>query len=148
MAQYEGSYPRDAAQTGGMAEVNGWAVGFIFFASMLMVLIGSFHFIQGLVAIIDDTFYVVRPGYDLQLDVTAWGWVHMIGGIVLVIAGAGLMTGNVLARIVAIVLATLSVLGSFYSIPYYPVWSIMMIVLGIGVIWALTVHGNDLSPEA
>jgi hypothetical protein len=72
----------------------------------------------------------------------------MIGGIVLVIAGAGLMTGNVLARIVAIVLATLSVLGSFYSIPYYPVWSIMMIVLGIGVIWALTVHGNDLSPEA
>ena len=147
MAQYEGSYPRDAAarDTG---EISGWAVGFIFFASMLMVLIGSFHFIQGLVAIIDDTFYVVRPGYDLQLDVTAWGWVHMIGGIVLVIAGAGLMTGNVLARIVAIVLATLSVLGSFYSIPYYPVWSIMMIVLGIGVIWALTVHGNDISAEA
>jgi hypothetical protein len=148
MAQYEGSYPRDAAQAGRVEEVSGWAVGFIFFASMLMVLIGSFHFIEGLVAILDDTFYVVRPGYDLQVDVSTWGWFHMIGGIVLVVAGAMLLTGSLFARILTIVLATVSVIWNFFSIPYYPVWSIIMIIMGIGVIWALTVHGKDFAGEA
>jgi len=146
MAQYEGSYPRDAAQTG--EEVSGWAVGFIFFASMLMVLIGSFHFIEGLVAILDDTFYVVRPGFDLQVDVTTWGWFHLIGGIVLVACGALLLTGSLFARLLTIFLAIVSVIWNFFSIPYYPVWSIILIAMGIGVIWALTTHGADLAPDA
>jgi hypothetical protein len=147
MAQYESSYPQSGAERTGAGEISGWAVGFTFFASAMMVLIGSFHFIAGFAAVLDDTFYVVRPGFDLKMDVTTWGWIHMIGGIVLVIAGVGLITGSLIARIIAIFMAGLSVIWSFYSIPYYPVWSIVTIALAIGVIWALTVHGKDLAME-
>ena len=142
MAQYQRTYGEQA--TGMGAEVSGWAIGFAFFASMLMMLMGGFHIIAGLAAVLDDTFYVVRPGYDLEMDVTTWGWVHMVGGVIIVLAGFGLITGSIVARIVTIFLAGLSILWNFYSIPFYPVWSILMIVLAIGVIWALTTHGHDL----
>jgi hypothetical protein len=111
---------------------------------MLMMLMGGFHIIAGLAAILDDSFYVVRPGYDLEMDVTTWGWVHLVGGVIVVLAGFGLITGSIVARIITILLAGLSVIWNFYSIPFYPVWSILMIVLAIGVIWALTTHGRDL----
>jgi hypothetical protein len=147
MAQYEGSYQRQEVRSTGAGEISGWAIGFTLFASMLMILMGSFHFISGFVAILDDTFYVVRPGYDLEVDVSTWGWIHMIGGIVVAVAGVGLLTGNLAARIVAVGVALLSAIWNFFSIPYYPVWSIVQIAVAVGVIWALTVHGGDFSQE-
>jgi hypothetical protein len=147
MAQYERSYPQQPSASTAEGEVSGLAVGFAFFASMVMLMIGSFHIIGGLAAILDDTFYVARPGYDLKLDVTTWGWVHLIGGIVIAVAGLALLTGSLWARIVAIFLAVISAVWSFYSIPYYPVWSIVIIALAIGVIWALTAHGRDMAMD-
>jgi len=147
MAQYERSYPQQRSASTAEGEISGWAVGFTFFASMMMLMIGAFHFIDGLAAILNDTFYVARPGYDLELDVTTWGWVHMIGGIIIAGAGIALFTGSLLARIVAIFLAVISAVWGFYSIPYYPVWSILIIALDIGVIWALTAHGRDMALE-
>jgi hypothetical protein len=144
MAQYQDSFAGQPARTSGIEEVSGWAIGFTFFASMLMVMMGGFHIIEGLAAVINDKFYVVRPNYSLSFDVTTWGWIHMLGGVILILAGLGLITGSVLARIVTIILAGISMLWNFYSIPYYPVWSILMIVLAIGVIWALLAHGHDL----
>jgi hypothetical protein len=146
MAQYEGSYQGQRAQSG-EGDVSGWAVGFAFFASMMLMLIGSFHVVSGFVALIDDSFYVVRPGYDISLDVTAWGWLHVIGGIVMIAAGLGVLTGALWARIIGIAVAVVSAIGSFYSIPYYPVWSILIIALDVAVIWALTVHGRDMQLE-
>lgn len=139
---YQESYGRRAARP--VEEISGWAIGLTFFASMLLVLLGGFHIIAGLAAIIDDTFYVVRENFALELDVTAWGWVHLVGGILVVLAGIGLIAGSPLARIVTIVLAGITILWNFYSIPYYPVWSILMIALAIGVIWALTAYGRNL----
>jgi hypothetical protein len=138
---YQESYGRRAVHT--TEEISGWAVGLTFFASMMMLLLGGFHIIAGLAAVIDDTFYVVRENYALEFDVTTWGWVHIVGGILVVLAGIGLLAGSVLARIVTILVASITILWNFYSIPYYPVWSILMIALAIGVIWALIAHGRD-----
>jgi hypothetical protein len=147
MAQYEGSYQGQHVRTSGIEEISGWAIGFTIFAAILLLVLGTFHFITGFAAILDDTFYVVRPNYALEVDVSTWGWIHMIGGIVVALAGVGLFTGNLAARIVAILVAFLSILWNFVSIPYYPVWSILQIVLAIGVIWAVTVHGKALKEE-
>ena len=140
---YQDSYRRQSA--GSMESgVSIVAACFVLFASMLMVLMGSFHIMAGLAAVIDDNFYVVRPGFGLEIDVSAWGWLHMIGGTLAIFAAIGLFTGSVFARVFTLVIACLSIFYNFYSIPYYPVWSILMIVFAIGVIWALTVHGHEL----
>jgi hypothetical protein len=146
MAQYEqarGAYREEAG-----AGVSPWAVGFVVFAAAMMIMLGIFHAITGLAAILEDSFFVVRQGYDLEIDVTTWGWIHFIGGIVVALAGAFLLTGNILARIVAITIAVLSAIWSFFSIPYYPVWSIVMLALAIGVIWGVASLGSQLQGEA
>ena len=144
-AHYEGSFPASSASS--TREVSGWAVGLIFFAAVLMILVGAFHFIEGLVAVLNGTFYVVRPGYDLAIDVSTWGWVNIVGGVIMAIAGIVVFSGALWARIIGMIAASVSALGSFYSIPYYPVWSILVIAIDLAVVWALIVHGRDVSPE-
>jgi hypothetical protein len=143
MAQYEDVRGEVVYGTG--EAISGWAVGFIIFAAAMMIMIGTFHVIAGLAALFNEDFYVVRPGYDLELDTQAWGWLHIVGGIIVGLAGMFLITGATWARLVAIVVAFLSAIYSFYSIPYYPVWSILILALDIGVIWALIAHGRELS---
>jgi hypothetical protein len=147
MAEYQKSYQQtrgDYTEAAG-AGVSPWAVGFVLFAAMMMILLGIFQAIGGLAAVLDDNFYAVRSGYDLKIDVTTWGWIQLVGGIVVALAGVFLLTGNILARIVAITLAVVSIIWSFYSIPYYPVWSILMIAFGIGIIWAVASLGSQVS---
>jgi hypothetical protein len=129
------------------AGVSPWAVGFVVFAASMMIILGVFHAITGLAAVLNDEFFVVREGYDLKFDVSAWGWIHLIGGIVVALAGAFLLTGNILARLVAITIAVLSAIWSFFSIPYYPVWSIVMLALAIGVIWGVASLGSQTEAE-
>ena len=121
--------------------VSGWATGGITFAATMMFLIGIFQAIAGLSAIFDDEFYVVAGNYAFDLDVTAWGWVHLLLGILLLVAGWGLYARNVWAGSLAIVLAALSAVANFFFIPYYPFWSILVIALDVWVIWALTRPG-------
>ena len=117
---------------------SGWAVGGLTFASTMMVLIGIFQAFAGLGAIIDDDFFVVTQNYAFDLDVTAWGWIHLILGIVVAWAGYALWSGKLWAGVVALILAMLSALANFFFIPYYPFWSLLVIALDIWVIWALT----------
>jgi hypothetical protein len=124
-------------------EGSTWAIGFIAFAACMMVLIGLFHVFAGLAAIINDKFYVVSHDYVFEFDVTAWGWVHLILGAVIIVAAVFLFTGALWARIIGIALAVLSGVANFVSIPYYPVWSIVILAADIAVVWALTVHGRD-----
>lgn len=124
---------------------SGAAVGFTMFAAFMMILIGSFHVIAGLAGIIDDQFYAVTQEWVLQFDVTTWGWIHLIAGIVVLIAGLSLFTGAVWARTVGVILATLSAIANFAWLPYYPFWSLAIIAIDIFVIWALTVHGRDIA---
>ena len=125
-------------------EVSGWAVGWTWFAAVMMWIIGAWHAIAGLVALVNDEFYVVTREYIFQFDVTTWGWIHLIAGIVVFIAGIYLLSGQVWARTIGVIMAIISILANFAWLPWYPFWSILMIAAGGFVIWALTVHGRDI----
>ena len=122
---------------------SGAAVGYIMFASFILIMIGIFHAIDGLAAIINDTFYSQVGDYVFKFNVATWGWIHLIGGIIILIAGFSLYGGAIWARTVGVIVALISAIASFASLPYYPVWSILIILLDICVIWALTIHGRD-----
>jgi hypothetical protein len=121
--------------------VSGWALGGVVFAGCVLALNGGFHIVAGLVALIDDNFYVVTRNYTFDLDTTAWGWVHLIIGVLLLVTGLCLLARQSWAGVTAIVLAMLSALANFFFIPYYPFWSIVVIALDVFVIWALTRPG-------
>jgi hypothetical protein len=121
--------------------VSGWALGGVAFAACILTLVGFFQIIAGVVAIIDDDFYVVASNYTFDLDASGWGWIHLLIGILLVITGFGLFNRSTWAGYTAIFLAMLSAIANFFFIPYYPFWSILVIALDIWVIWALTRPG-------
>ena len=114
-----------------------------FFAGTMMLLIGVVQFVAGLAAIINDQFFVLGAHYAYSVDVTAWGWIHLILGIVVALAGWSLFTAQTWARIAGIVLASLSAIANFFFIPYYPFWAIVIIALDVFVIWSLTKHVDE-----
>ena len=119
-------------------EPSGSAIWGASFAAVMMILIGVFQIIAGISAISEDSFYVATENYVFDLDVTAWGWIHLLLGALVVGAGAALWVGKVWGGMVAIALATLSAIANFFAIPYYPFWSLLVIAICIWVIWALT----------
>ena len=129
------------SQQGSSSPPSGWAIGGITFAVVMMAMIGLFQIIAGLVAIVDDDFYVVTQNYTFDIDTSAWGWIHLLLGIGLMIAGWSIFSGKTWAGVVALTLAMLSALANFFFIPYYPFWSLVMIALACWVIWALTRPG-------
>ena len=122
-------------------EASGWALGVIAFAATMMFLIGIFQALAGLVAIFDDEFYVVTQNYTFDIDVTAWGWAHLVIGLAVFGTGIGLFMRKTWAGVTAIILAILSAVLNFFFIPFYPFWSILIIALDVWVIWALTRPG-------
>lgn len=129
-------------------EVTAWT-GWVLFAATLMVILGMFHAIQGLVALFNDEYYLVGPsGLTLEVDYTSWGWIHVIGGVVVVLAGAGLFAGQTWARVVGIVLAAVSAIANFAFIAAYPAWSSIVIALDVLIIYALMVHGREIRGRA
>ena len=121
--------------------VSGWATGGIVFAGVIMIVLGIFQAIAGLVAIFDDGFYVVAQNYTFDFDTTGWGWIHLILGVVVALTGLALLGRRPWAGIVTIMLAALSAIANFFFIPYYPFWSLLEIGLAIWVIWAVTRPG-------
>ena len=123
-------------------------VGWISFASTILILLGSFHIIQGLVALFrDEVFVVGKSGLIVNVDYTAWGWFHIVMGVLAILVGASLLAGRMWARILAVVFAMFSALSNLAFLPSYPIWSAMMIVLCVVIIWAITVHGSELKHE-
>jgi hypothetical protein len=121
--------------------VSGWAVGGITFAGVMMIVVGCFQIIAGLVAIFDDSFYVVTQNYTFDLDTTAWGWIHLVLGVLILVSGFYLFAGRTWAAATAVVLAVISAVANFFFIPYYPFWSLLLIGLAVWVIWSLTRPG-------
>jgi hypothetical protein len=107
------------------------------FAAMLMLLVGTLHLVEGLVALVNEDFYVLRAAEPFQLDLVAWGWIHVVFGVAVALAGGGLLGGVRGARAAATVLATLSVLVNAAWLPYYPLWSATVVGLDIFVLWSL-----------
>jgi len=125
-------------------EMTGW-VGWVGFAGVMLVMLGMFHVIDGLIALFQDDYFLVgQSGLTVHLDYTAWGWVHVIGGIVIGAAGIGCFTGRIWARSVGVIVALLSAVVNLGFLAAYPIWSTIMIAVDILIIWALTVHGDEL----
>lgn len=126
----------------GRDEPTGW-VGWIWFAAIMMMIGGALQAIHGLVAVVNDEWVVWGNRANLYLDISEWGWVHLIVGIIVFLSGLGVLSGNVLARFVGVVLASLSLIANFLYLPAYPLWAIVIIAIDVLVIYALTVHGRE-----
>jgi hypothetical protein len=125
-------------------DVSGWALGAIVFAAIIMTMIGVFQIASGLVAILNDEFFLATRNYTFDLDVTTWGWIHLIIGIALFASGMGVLSGRMIARIVGVVFVGLNALTSLIFIEAAPGWGIIMITVDVLVIYSLTVHGSEL----
>ena len=127
--------------------MSGW-VGWIAFAGIMMVMLGTFHIIQGLIALFNDKYFAVtKSGLAVTADFTTWGWVHLIAGAVVVAAGIFVFMGQIWARTVGVLVAMLSAVFNVGFLAAYPIWSSIMILVDILVIWALTVHGGELRED-
>lgn len=124
---------------------SSWAVGWAGFAGIMLIMVGIFDVIQGLVAIFDDEFFVVTQEWVFEFDITTWGWVQLILGVILIASGVGIFSGNVAGRTVGVIAAGLGALANFAWLPYYPIWSVIIIAVCVAIIWALTAHGRDIT---
>jgi hypothetical protein len=111
--------------------------GFTVLAGMLMILGGLWGFFEGLVAIVHQSFYTSQPNYTFQFNVHGWGWIHLILGVVVAAAGVCVLLGQTWAKLLGIVLAVFSAIANFLFIPFYPIWSIILIAMDVFIIWAL-----------
>ena len=135
------TYPRTQPTS---TEPSGWAIGWTAFAATMMVIQGSWWLIAGFVAVINDSFYVAGEEYIFQFDASTWGWVHLLLGVVILVAGLSLFTGAVWARTVGVIMAVIAMLVAFAWLPWYPIFAILLIAVSAAVVWALTVHGLDM----
>jgi hypothetical protein len=124
-------------------ETSSGAVGWITFAGCVMVISGGFSIIQGFSMLLHSNRFPNEDSLFSQ-NAKSWGWVTLIIGVIVLVSGIGVFTGNVLARTVGVIGASLSALGSFTAIGIYPVWAILIIAVDVAVIWALTAHGRDM----
>jgi hypothetical protein len=125
-------------------ESTAWT-GWVVFAGVMLLTLGSFQVIQGLVALFDNGFYLVRPsGLVVDVNYNTWGWTHLIIGVVMIVTGLGLFVGNMAARVLGVVAAVVSAIVNLAFISAYPVWSTIVIALDVVVIYAIIVHGRDL----
>jgi hypothetical protein len=117
---------------------SGW-VGWVAFAAFMMILSGFFQAFVGLTAILKNDFFVVTNNYLITVNITTWGWVHLIMSLVLIAAGYAVMSGKVWGRTVGVVLAVLSAVANLAFVPYYPIWSLLIITVDV------LVHGRELA---
>lgn len=120
-------------------------VGWGYFAAAMLVLVGAMQIIQGLGAIFNPDYFVVTENRVFLFDISTWGWIHLILGVVALSAGIGTMTGARWARIVAVVITALVMVGTIAYITTFPIWSIFTLLIGFFVIYALTVHGSEMN---
>ncbi len=125
-------------------QVTGW-VGWVYFASFMLLLGGVFQVIMGFTALLNDKFYVITANNLIAFDIKTWGWIQLLVGLFMVVVGVSLFTGRMWARVTAIILASLNFIGQFAFIGVYPWWSITAMILDVLIIYALTVHGDEVS---
>jgi hypothetical protein len=135
---------RSPADGTGYDAPTAWA-GWVVFGGVMLIVLGIFQLVQGLVALFDDGFYLVRPnGLVVDVDYNTWGWIHSGIGVVGILTGIGLLAGNMVARVVGVAIAVLSAIVNLAFISAYPVWSAILIVIDVIVIFAIVVHGREL----
>jgi hypothetical protein len=126
------------------AEPTGW-VGWVVFGAMMMIMVGAFQAIAGLTALFNSDYYIVTENNLLiNVDYTAWGWVHLGLGAIALAAAFGLLAGQMWARVVGIAMALVSAVVNLAFISAFPLWSILVISLDVLVIYAIAAHGREM----
>uniref|UniRef100_A0AAU2K2U2 DUF7144 domain-containing protein n=1 Tax=Streptomyces sp. NBC_00049 TaxID=2903617 RepID=A0AAU2K2U2_9ACTN len=120
---------------------NAWAEGGTIFAGILLLVDGVLGVIKGIAGIAEDDVYTRVGSYVFKFDPTAWGWIHLLLGLVLIVVGAGLLKDAGWARVMGVVVAGIAVIINFMWLPYTPVWALISIAIAIFVIWALCKDG-------
>ncbi len=144
MSQHAAPAAHSTVPSPGARGTSAW-VGWIAFAGVIMVMLGMFHVIEGIVALAQNDYFLVSPSrLVLNVSYTAWGWIHILGGAVVVVAGVAVFAGQVWARVVGTLVAAVSIILNVAFLSAYPVWSVLMIALAVVVIMALTVHGSEI----
>ena len=122
---------------------SAWAEGLTYFAVALLITTGIFQILQGLAAVLNDRFYVAAVGNVFGFNLTTWGWIHLVIGIIAFSIGVGLFYGKAWARGAGMGVAVFQAIVQFMFLPYYPVWSIVIIALDVAIIWALSHYRSD-----
>lgn len=123
---------------------TGW-VGMVVFAGVMLLMLGGFQLIEGIVALFRNDFYLtIASGLVIPVDYTAWGWTHVLIGAAGVLTGLGIFAGQMWARVAGIVIAVLSALANLTFLPAYPFWAITVIAVDVLVIHALAMHGREV----
>lgn len=117
---------------------QGFAAGTSMAAAVIMVTVGIIQLCQGIAAVAKNEVFVVGVEYVYKFDLTTWGWIHIVLGVLVAIVGLALFTGAGWARVSAIIVAAISILANFLWLPHYPVWSLVIIALDVVVIWAVS----------
>ncbi len=123
--------------------------GWIGFAGILMLIIGGIDFFQGLIALFEDDYYIVTQSGFLAVDLTAWGWIMLIWGVLLVLAGLGLLAGQGWARWFTIVVVAVNIFAQlgFLGNSQYPLWALTALTLNVVVLYALTARWSESQAE-
>ncbi|MBL1087348.1 hypothetical protein JK359_36285 [Streptomyces actinomycinicus] len=124
-----------------------WTGGLTAFAGVMLLVAGILGVFRGIMAIAHDDVFVTTPNYVFKFDLTSWGWIHLVLGVIAVIVGCGLFSLAMWARVAGVGIAALVIIANFLSLPYYPVWSVVMIALSGFIIWALCVVQPDEAVE-
>lgn len=122
--------------------VTGW-VGWVWFGGIMLFTLGLFQVFQGLIALFDDGFSVAVGDEVLVFDLNAWGWAHVIMGVLLLAAGVGVLNGTLWGRILGVIMAAISILVQITILPVYPIWALIVVALDALVIYALVIHGEE-----
>jgi len=117
---------------------SAWAEGIGIFAGAALLTVGIFQFLEGVAAAAKDDVFVRTSNYVFEFDLTTWGWIHIILGIIVALVGGAILANQAWAFVAGIVVAVLSALMNFVWMPYYPFWAILIIAFDIAVIWALS----------
>jgi hypothetical protein len=107
------------------------------FAGVLLTIVSVWQILEGIAALANDTVFVRSTNYTFEFDVTAWGWIHVIVGLIGLGTGILIVMGQTVGWLMGIFIAAMSTVSSFMFMPYYPFWSLMVIALDVLVIWAL-----------
>lgn len=121
-----------------------WAAGTMVFAAVMLMIAGLLDIFRGIMGIAKDDVFVTTRNYVFQFNLTSWGWIHLALGVIGVVVSLGLFRAATWARVSGVAIAGLIIIANFLSLPYYPVWSVVMIAFSGFVIWALcTVRRDD-----
>ncbi|MEU0986084.1 MULTISPECIES: hypothetical protein [unclassified Streptomyces] len=142
--------PRSTPTTGqgsgyGSRHNSGWAVGGVVFAGILMICNGVLAILQGISAIAKDDVYTRVGDYVYKINLTGWGWIHLVLGVCLLITGWGVLSNQSWARYTGIFFASISLIAQFLFLPYLPIWAVIMIAIDVFIIWALATYHPDES---